>query len=80
MVSMLFSTADAGIHWELKYLSTRDCSTSEGPEGLWSVLFRTPHEGWAGFFQNKFGYYPYNQERYVGGWDLYRTTDEGISW
>jgi len=80
MVSMLFSTVDAGTHWDLKYLSTRDCSTSDGPEGLWSILFKTPSEGWGGFVQNKFTDFPYNQERYVGGWDLYRTTDAGASW
>jgi len=79
-VSMLFTTTDAGAHWSLKNLATRDCSSSDDPDGLSSVLFWTPSEGWGGFFQNKFGYYPYNQERYTGGWDIYRTGNSGESW
>ena len=79
-VSMLFATTDAGVHWSLKNLATRDCSSSDDPDGLSSVMFWTPSDGWGGFFQNKFGYYPYNQERYVGGWDIYRTSDAGETW
>ena len=79
-VSMLFATTDAGTHWELKNLATRDCSLSDGPDGLSSVLFWGPNEGWGGFFQHKFGYYPYNQARYIGGWDIYRTHNAGESW
>ena len=79
-VSMLFATTDAGSNWILKNLGTNDCSTSHGPEGLRSVFFWTPNDGWGGFFQDKFSYYPYNQERYVGGWDIYETQDAGQSW
>jgi hypothetical protein len=79
-VSMLFASVDAGAHWSLKNLATRDCSSSDNPDGLLSVLFWTPNDGWGGFFQNKFGYYPYNQERYVGGWDIYRTSNTGETW
>jgi photosystem II stability/assembly factor-like uncharacterized protein len=79
-VSLLFSTTDAGSTWSLKNLATRDCSSSGGPEGLMSVLFWTPNDGWGGFIQNKYGYFPYNQERFVGGWDIYRTTDAGQTW
>ncbi len=79
-VSLLFSSSDSGMHWELRHLSTIDCSTGGGPDTMKSVYFTGPKSGWAGFFPSKWSYYPYNQERYIGGWDIYQTEDGGQTW
>lgn len=79
-VSLLFATQDGGQTWTLRNFSTRDCSKGAMPDGLRSVYFRDPERGWGGFFPEKWSYFPHNQQRYVGGWEIYQTTDGGGSW
>lgn len=80
IVSLLFATQNGGQTWALRSLSTRECGTGEMPDGLNTVFFKTPERGWGGFFPVRWSYFPYNQQRHVGGWDLYQTTDGGIHW
>ncbi len=78
---LLFSTSDGGFHWKLRNISTRTCSTGGMPDGLRSVFFRNPMNGWAGFSTTRWSYFPDpNGDPYVGGWDVYRTKDGGQTW